>query len=76
MDKIEKIARDADIIINGYAFSFEKEIIRVISLDDLNSAIVLDLQGEVLETSMDDIEIAIVKKYYKQCENYKKIYSA
>lgn len=63
---IHKIANEADMIVNGYAFTRCKEGFRVLNLDRMDKALVLSFDGEVLETTMDDIEIQIVKDYYKK----------
>ena len=57
------IAKDANMIINGYAFTKNGENIRVLNLNNPEMAIVFDKDIEVLETSMSDIEIQIVKTY-------------
>ena len=58
-----KVADQADMIINGYAFTKENELIRVLNLNNTDKSVVVDKDGKVLETSMDDIEIQIVKNY-------------
>ena len=63
---IHKIANEADMIVNGYAFTRCKEGFRVLNLYRMDKALVLSFDGEVLETTMDDIEIQIVKDYYKK----------
>lgn len=57
------IAEDSNMIINGYAFTKEGENIRVLNLNNPEMAIVFDNNFEVLETTMSDIEIGIVKDY-------------
>ena len=64
MNNIIEIADNADMIINGYAFTKDAESIRVLNLNNRAKAVCLDKNGKVLETSMDDIEIGIVKQYY------------
>lgn len=59
----EKIADTANMIINGYAFTKDGENIRILNLNNPEMAIVLDNAGEVLETTMCDIEIQIVRDY-------------
>lgn len=63
MTDVVKVADQADMIINGYAFTKEDNVIRVLNLNNPEKAIVLDSAGNVIETSMDDIEIHIVKSY-------------
>ncbi|MBT1181330.1 hypothetical protein JS531_04955 [Bifidobacterium sp. CP2] len=37
----------------------------MLNLNDPDSAVVLDRAGDVLETSMDDMEAGIVQDYYR-----------
>ena len=69
MNKLVKIATIADIIINGYAFTRDGANVKVLNLNKMEKAAFLSNSGEVLETSMDDIEIDIVLDYY--CRNKK-----
>ncbi len=57
------IADAANMIINGYAFTRDGENIKVLNLNNPEMATVLNNAGEVLETTMCDIEIQIVKDY-------------
>lgn len=52
------------MIVNGYAFTKCDIGFRVLNLNRLDKALVLSFDGEVLETTMDDIEIQIVEDYY------------
>lgn len=56
IDVIE-VADRADMIINGYAFTKEADFIKVLNLNNPEKAVMIDKTGDVLETSMDDIEI-------------------
>ncbi len=64
MCDVVKIADDAEIIVNGYAFTKAGKNVRVLNLKDTNKAAVLNENGEILETSMDDIELDIVLDYF------------
>lgn len=70
MSEIEKMAQSADFIVNGYSFLCEDGKIRVLNLNDTARAAVLDADGEVLETSMDDIEISIVRVYWEKNKQF------
>ena len=70
MPDIVKVADEADLIVNGYAFTKCEEGYRVLNLNRPERAVVLSLAGEVLETTMDDIEIRIIKEYYKKNKKY------
>ena len=56
---IKKIADKADVIVNGYAFTKDGEVIRVLNLNYINHAAVIR-DGKIVETNMDDIENEIV----------------
>lgn len=66
MIDVMQVADKADMIINGYAFTKENDLIRVLNLNNPEKAVMIDKSGDVLETSMDDIEIQIVKTYWNK----------
>ena len=70
MREIERVAQSADFIVNGYSFICEDGKVRVLNLNDTARAAVLDMNGEVLETSMDDIEISIVQVYWEKNKQF------
>ena len=70
MCNILKVADKADVIVNGYAFTKSGEIVKILNLNRTDRAAVLRKDGEVLETSMDDIELDIVLDYYKKNRKY------
>lgn len=70
MPDIKTIADKADIIINGYAFTRVGDRIQVLNLNSPDKAVVFNADGEVLETTMDDIEISIASRYLKQNLKY------
>ena len=65
MPDIKIIADKADIIVNGYAFTREDDGVHVLNLNSPDKAVVFNSDGEVLETTMDDIELSIVNRYSK-----------
>ena len=67
---IKAIADKADIIVNGYAFTLEGERIKVLNLNCPDKASVFSLDGEVLVTTMDDIELSIASRYLQQNLKY------
>ena len=70
MSEIERVAQLADFIVNGYSFICENGKVRVLNLNDTSRAAVLDENGEMLETSMDDIEISIVQAYWEKNKQF------
>ena len=63
MVDIKQIADAADMTVNGYAFTRCPEGSRVLNLHRPDRAVVFSKNGDVLETSMDDIEIRIAVNY-------------
>lgn len=70
MSKLMEVADAAQMIINGYAFTKEKDNIRVLNLNRPQNAAFISEQGEVLETSMNDIELDIILDYYRRNRKY------
>ena len=70
MPDIKSIADKADIIINGYAFTRKDNRIHVLNLNSPDKAVVFSADGEVLETTMDDIELSIASRYLQQNKKY------
>lgn len=66
MPDIKSIADKADIVVNGYAFTREEDGIHVLNLNSPDKAVVFSEDGEVLETTMDDIELSIASRYLHQ----------
>lgn len=58
-----QVADQADMIINGYAFTKDSDKVRVLNLNNTEKAAVINQFGQILETSMEDIELRIVKDY-------------
>ncbi|OUO76661.1 hypothetical protein B5F53_16270 [Blautia sp. An249] len=67
---IIKVADEADLIVNGYAFTKCVNGYKVLNLNRPTCAAVLSTEGEVLETTMDDIEIQIVKDYFRNNKKF------
>ena len=68
--KLQAIADNADVIVNAYAFTNSDDHVSVLNLNKPDRAAVLRSSGEVLETSMDDIELAIVTEYLQRNLKY------
>lgn len=70
MKSIKEIADRADMIVNGYAFTCENNVIKVLNINNVDKALVMTEAGKVLETTMDDIEIQIVVDYWESDREY------
>ena len=65
-EKIRDAAEQADLIVNGYAFRKKEDKLFVLNLNNPEKALVLGANDEVLETSMDDIEVRIAGDYLEK----------
>ena len=65
-----KVADEADMIVNGYAFKLKDGNVSILNLNRPDRAAVLTMDGEMLETSMDDIELSIVQNYLQKNRKY------
>lgn len=70
MCNIWEVADAAQVIVNGYAFTTAGQNVKVLNLNRTDKAAVLSKDGEVLETSMDHVELDIVLDYYKRNRKY------
>ena len=70
MCNIIEVADAAQVIVNGYAFTKAGDNVKVLNLNRPEKAVFLSEAGEVLETSMDDVELDIVLDYYKLNRKY------
>ena len=70
MPDIKTVADKADVIINGYAFTRNEGRIQVLNLNSPDKAAVFSADGQVLETTMDDIELSIASRYLQQNLKY------
>lgn len=63
MSEIElmDIVENAKMIVNGYAFSLDEDgFVRVLNLEHPDCAMVVNLEGELIDSNMDEIEQKIV----------------
>ena len=67
----KNIADEADVIIDGYAFIKKDEgRITVVNLNREGHAALVFPSGEVVESSMDEIELAIAMDYLTRAKAY------
>jgi len=67
LDEIKPLLSSADMIVCGYAFfKTEDSNIKVLQMRPPFHALFMSPSGEVFETTMDDVEIDIVKGYWKK----------
>ena len=63
-DQLKEIADAADMIVSGYAFKRTDRTIHVFNLNDGQSTMVMNENGEVQETSMNEFDQAKVQKIW------------
>ena len=67
----KKIADEADVIIDGYVFIKKKDNrITIVNLNREGHAALIFPSGEVVETSMDEIELSIAMDYLERAKSY------
>lgn len=69
-ETIRKIAEQADMIVNGYAYRRLEDKVYVTNLNRPDKTLVLGLDDAVLSTTMDDIEIQVALKYLKRNRSF------
>lgn len=70
-EELNTIRLNANMIVCGYAFTYTENLnVRIFDLNEPHHALVLSPQGEVLETSMNDVELCIVRDYWKKNHIY------
>ena len=65
MTDMINIAEKANMIVNGYAFTVIPAGVQAVNISR-KTACVFDADDNVIESSMDDIEIEIVTEYLKR----------
>ena len=64
---VRLVAENAKMIVNGYAFSeIENGFISILNLNHPDCAMVINHNGEIIETNMDQIEQKIVMDLCKR----------
>lgn len=69
-EQIRKIADQADMIVNGYAFTKKDGNICVVNINKPNNAMYMTSEGKMLETNMDEIEQMLVLKIWERDSEY------
>lgn len=69
-NELEKIAENADMIINNYAFTRKDDNIKILNLRHPSSAMIISNDGKMLETNMNEIEQSIVLNIWKNDAEY------
>ena len=63
--QLKEIADNADMIIANYSFTVsENGDVKILYLSNPDQACVLDKNGVMVMSSMDDVQLALVQAYY------------
>ena len=65
-NELINVANNAEMIVNGYAFTKKDEGYSVLNLANPDKAMVISNDGKMLETNMEPIEQALVLSYYEK----------
>ena len=72
--EILKTVENANMIVCGYAFTKTKDgNIRILNIQPPYHALVMSPEGDVYETTMDDIELSIVLGYWAKNKKYMEV---
>ena len=73
-EKLKAIADNANMVIAGYSYTLEPDgTIRVLNLEKPEDACVLNGDGEMLETTMDDTTLAIAQAYFLRNKEFMEV---
>ena len=76
-NEIQKIADKADMILAGYAFTkTDGQLIRVLNLENPEEACVLQNDGTMVETTMNDITVLKIQSYYLKNKEFMEVSNA
>ena len=64
--ELKAIADSSDMIVGGYSFTKKDDKVSVLNLNDPASAMILFMNGKIVETNMDPIEQALVLKHWEK----------
>ena len=70
MTDMETMAREAEVIICGYAVSRSDFGFRVIKLHELGSCSVFRKEGQLVETNMNDVGLSVAREYFNKALKY------
>ena len=70
-EKITEITENANMIIDGYAFTRKEDGISILNLKNSDHAMFISEEGKMLETNMDEIEQVIVQNIWAKYYPYK-----
>ena len=65
-NELIKVANNAEMIVNGYAFTKKDAGYSVLNLANPDKAMVISNDGKMLETNMEPIEQVLVLSYYEK----------
>lgn len=69
MTNMQTIADNAQMVVNGYAFTKIPLGVQSVNLET-SAACVIGADDEIIETTMDDIELAIVESLYSRNKRF------
>jgi len=63
--QLKEIADNADMIIANYSFTVtENGDVKILYLSNPDQACVLDKNGDMIMSTMDDVQLSLVQAYY------------
>lgn len=68
--ELNRIISRAAFIVDGYAFSKKENNVEIVALDTPNHVLIMSLNGGIIESSMDDIELTVVQDFWQKNKKY------
>ena len=76
-EMLKEIADNAYMIIAGFSYTKREDgNISVLNLDKPDEASVLDTEGEMIETTMDDVTLCMAQAYYLKNREFMEVANA
>ncbi len=77
VEEKQKIADDADMIVNGYSFTYKDDNVMVVNLNlAIPHAMLMTREGKMLESSMEPIEQTIAMEIWSENKEFMEVKSA
>lgn len=67
---LQSVIDKSAFIVGGYSFTKLQDNVKVIGLLPPNHVLLMEQDTDILETNMDDIELAIVLGYWEKNKKY------
>lgn len=67
---LNTIINQASFVVGGYAFLKKENNVKIVALGSPNHVVIMSLNGEIIESNMDDIELVVVQDFWQKNKKY------